>query len=299
MKPLKAYADRIAAVVCAAALALVMAGCTQETYTPESGTASVSSPTIGEDGVLRVGVDSSSAPLAGESTTTGNIVGIDVDIAAALADELGLKVEIVDVGDDAATALSEGTVDIVLGVEVSNTSETYWLSDTYLDTAVALFALADASSEVPTNVSTLTVAAQVSSQSAWAVANQLDQATLTTTTTLESAFTALSAGTVSYVASDAIIGTFAAYSIDLDVQIVALMEEASGYCVAVLSTNTDLQVAIAEALDTISSNGVIDLIEKKWLGTTVDLSDAAVIDDSDEETSDGTADETSDETATE
>ena len=295
MKRFKNSVARVVAVVCAAALALFVVGCSQETYTPSSGEAVVSSPTIGEDGVLRVGVDSSSAPLAGQSTTTGNIVGIDVDIAAALADELGLKVEIVDVGDDAATALSEGTVDIVLGVEVSNTSETYWLSDTYLDTAVALFALASASSEVPSNVSTLTVAAQVSSQSAWAVTNVLDQAVLSTTTSLEDAFTALGEAKVSYVASDAIIGTFAAYSIDLDVQIVALLEEASGYCVAVLSTNTDLQSAISEALETISSNGTISLIEKKWLGTTVDLSATSVIDGSTDETSD----ESTDETATE
>ena len=292
---MKAYAARVAAIVCAAALAMVMVGCSQETYTPESGTATVSSPTIGEDGVLRVGVNSSSAPLAGESTTTGNIVGIDVDIAAALADELGLKVEIVDVGDDAATALSEGTVDIVLGVEVSNTSETYWLSDTYLDTAIAFFALSSASAEVPTNVSTLTVAAQVASQSAWSVANLFDQAVLSTTTSLEDAFTALGSGTVSYVASDAIIGTFAAYSIDLDVQIVALLEDASGYCVAVLSTNTELQTAVSEALATICDNGIVDLIEKKWLGTAIDLSSTAVV----ETTTDESTDETTEETATE
>ena len=292
---MKAYAARVAAIVCAAALAMVMVGCSQETYTPESGTAAVSSPTIGEDGVLRVGVNSSSAPLAGESTTTGNIVGIDVDIAAALADELGLKVEIVDVGDDAATALSEGTVDIVLGVEVSNTSETYWLSDTYLDTAIAFFALSSASAEVPTNVSTLTVAAQVASQSAWSVANLFDQAVLSTTTSLEDAFTALGSGTVSYVASDAIIGTFAAYSIDLDVQIVALLEDASGYCVAVLSTHTELQTAVSEALATICDNGIVDLIEKKWLGTAIDLSSTAVV----ETTTDESTDETTEETATE
>ena len=280
MKRVKTWAVRCVVVACMAALAVCMVACSQETYSPEEGTPTISSPTIGEDGVLRVGVDSSSTPLAGQSTTSDNIVGIDVDIAAALADELGLKLEIVDVGDDPATALSEGTVDIVLGVSASNTSETYWLSDIYVSTAVALFTLEGSSTDIPANDSSVSIAAQVSSKSAWAVANQYDQSVISTTSNLEDAFTALADGEVSYVASDAIIGTFAAYNTDLDVQIVALMEEASGYCVAVLNTNTDLQSAISEALATISDNGTISIIEKKWLGTELDLSALAVTDTS-------------------
>lgn len=294
MKRVKAWAVRCVVVACMAALAVCMVACTQETYTPEEGTPTISSPTIGEDGVLRVGVDSSSTPLAGQSTTSDNIVGIDVDIAAALADELGLKLEIVDVGDDPATALSEGTVDIVLGVSASNTSETYWLSDIYVSTAVALFTLEGSSTDIPANDSTVSIAAQVSSKSAWAVANQYDQSVISTTSNLEDAFTALADGEVSYVASDAIIGTFAAYNTDLDVQIVALMEEASGYCIAVLNTNTDLQSAISEALATISDNGTISIIEKKWLGTELDLSALAVTD-----TSSTTESESTDESTTE
>lgn len=294
MKRVKAWAVRCVVIACMAALAVCMVACTQETYTPEEGTPTISSPTIGEDGVLRVGVDSSSTPLAGQSTTSDNIVGIDVDIAAALADELGLKLEIVDVGDDPATALSEGTVDIVLGVSASNTSETYWLSDIYVSTAVALFTLEGSSTDIPANDSSVSIAAQVSSKSAWAVANQYDQSVISTTSNLEDAFTALADGEVSYVASDAIIGTFAAYNTDLDVQIVALMEEASGYCVAVLNTNTDLQSAISEALATISDNGTISIIEKKWLGTELDLSALAVTD-----TSSTTESESTDESTTE
>lgn len=294
MKRVKAWAVRCVVIACMAALAVCMVACSQETYTPEEGTPTISSPTIGEDGVLRVGVDSSSTPLAGQSTTSDNIVGIDVDIAAALADELGLKLEIVDVGDDPATALSEGTVDIVLGVSASNTSETYWLSDIYVSTAVALFTLEGSSTDIPANDSSVSIAAQVSSKSAWAVANQYDQSVISTTSNLEDAFTALADGEVSYVASDAIIGTFAAYNTDLDVQIVALMEEASGYCVAVLNTNTDLQSAISEALATISDNGTISIIEKKWLGTELDLSSLAVTD-----TSSTTESESTDESTTE
>ena len=273
MKSFKKRMISLAAIACMAALLVCATACTtQEEYTPEEGSATIASPTIGEDGVLRVGVDTSNAPLAGESSSSGEVVGIDVDIAAALADQFGLKVEIVDVGSDAATALEEGTVDIVMGIESSNTSETYWLSDSYLDTAVALFNLADGSTDLPTNDSSLTIAAQVSSKSAWAVANEYDEGVISTTSNLEDALTALESGEVQYVAADAVIGTYAAYSSDLDVQMVALLEDTSGYSIAVLDSNDELKQQVSNALATLSDSGVIDVIESKWLGEAPDLS---------------------------
>ena len=273
MKSFKKRMISLAAIACMAALLVCATACTTpEEYTPEEGSATIASPTIGEDGVLRVGVDTSNAPLAGESSSSGEVVGIDVDIAAALADQFGLKVEIVDVGSDAATALEEGTVDIVMGIESSNTSETYWLSDSYLDTAVALFNLADGSTDLPTNDSSLTIAAQVSSKSAWAVANEYDEGVISTTSNLEDALTALESGEVQYVAADAVIGTYAAYSSDLDVQMVALLEDTSGYSIAVLDSNDELKQQVSNALATLSDSGVIDVIESKWLGEAPDLS---------------------------
>ena len=300
MKHATARLARLSAVVCAAALALGLAGCASgETYTPDEGTPTVSSPTIAEDGVLRVGVDSSSAPLAGTSSSTGDIVGIDVDIAAALADELGLKVEIVDVGSDAETALSEGSVDIVLGIESSSTSETYWLSDTYVATAVALFALTSSDATLPSNDESTVIGAQTSSKSAWAAANEYDQATITTTDDLATAFDALYSGDVGYVAADALIGTYSAYSSAVDVQIIGLLEDTSGYCIAVLDTNDDLKQAIANALATISDNGTISVIEKKWMGSEVDLSALAAADDEVDEADDESSDDSDGEEDTE
>lgn len=76
-----------------------LAGCTGSgTYQPELKSAEVAPPVIGEEGTLRVGVNTENPPLAGMGS--GKIIGIDVDIAAALADELGLKLSVVDVGSD-------------------------------------------------------------------------------------------------------------------------------------------------------------------------------------------------------
>ena len=50
------------------------------------------------------------------------------------------------------------------------------------------------------------------------------------------------------------------------------MQQASGYCVGVLDGNTQLKQAVSNALSAMNSNGVSSIIQKKWLGTTMDLS---------------------------
>lgn len=271
LKRLKKAAASVMAACMAFALAGTLAGCTSgEEYTPELGPAKVEPPTIGEAGTLRVGVNTNNSPLAGKS---GNkIIGIDVDVAAALADELGLAVNVVDVGSDGAEAIEAGEVDVVLGVESSTKDTGCWISNQYLQTGVALFQETGSNLPTPTAESSIKVAAQVSSKSAWAVTNVFGEDALESTTDLANAFTDLGSGKVSYVASDAIIGMYAASRQNVDVEIAALLESATGYCAMASSENLDLQTAITEALDAIVGNGIIDVIEDKWLNHTVDLS---------------------------
>lgn len=272
MKRMKRLATCFFAVACAAALLVSLSGCSsKEAYTPPDKAPTLSSPVIGKDGTLRVGVNADSAPLAGQLSDSGKIVGVDVDIAAALADSFGLKLEIVDVGADPEGALSDGRVDIVMGIDKSDTDTTFWKSEAYLPTAVALFSTAS-NTAVPTNASKPSIAAQVSSKSAWAVTNEFDQGAITTTDNLKNAFSELESGQVQYVAADAVIGTYAAYNAGDDVQIVALMQQPSGYSVGVLDGNTDLKTAVSDALATLAGNGVISVIETKWLGEALDLS---------------------------
>ena len=272
MKHLKRFAACCAAAVCCAAMLLLATGCQQqqESYTPPEATPAVSKPVIAQEGVLRVGVNANNAPLAGQPSSSTKIVGIDVDMAAALADQLGLKLEVVDVSTDAAGALTSGKVDVVMGVNKSD-SPSFWTSDTYLPTAVALFAQSS-NSTVPANSASTKIAAQVSSNSAWAVTNEFDNSTITTTEDLKSAFSALESGKVQYVAADAVVGSYVSNNAGMDVHMVALMQQASGYCVGVLDGNTQLKQAVSNALSAMNSNGVSSIIQKKWLGTTMDLS---------------------------
>lgn len=254
-----------------------LAGCTGSgTYQPELKSAEVAPPVIGEEGTLRVGVNTENPPLAGMGS--GKIIGIDVDIAAALADELGLKLSVVDVGSDPAGALANGTVDVVLGIDDSSSDGDFWRSASYLPTGIALFALTP-DAGIPTQDSGATFAAQVSSKSAWAVSNGFGESSLTPTDSLKEAFEALEAGSVQYVAADAVIGLYAAHGQGLDVSIVAMLMSPTGYCMGVSNENVDLQTAAGDVLARLVSDGTINVIERKWLGTTVALGDLTVVSD--------------------
>ena len=268
----------IAALVCAivACMSLVLTGCQSNTYTPAPKEQTISDSALGKPGTLRVGVNAASAPLAGQASSSARIVGIDVDVAAYLADQLGCKVSIVDVGNDPATALENGSVDVVLGVDSSDEESTYWHSDPYLQTGVALFGMGS-ESEVPTADSSPQIAAQASSKSSWRVTNLYGDDALLAQEDLKSAFVAMADGSVRYVAADAVIGTFVVHQNGYDSKIIALLQDPSGYCAAVASSNKEMQKAIASAMSTMTSGGMINIIESKWLGSSLNLSETTVV----------------------
>ncbi len=262
----------IVAVAVAAMMALGMAGCSgDKNYVPEEKSPQIEPPAIGESGTLRVGVDTGKAPLAGIMESNRAIVGLDVDIAAAIANELGLKLSIVDVGSDAASALAEGTVDIVMGVNQSEADGSFWVSQTYLPTGIALFST-NPDAGAPAADSGATFAAQISSTSAWAVSNEFGAGSLEAASTLPEAFSALRNGQVDYVAADAVIGLYTAHSQEMDAYLCAMLSRVGGYVIGASSSNADLQSAISQAVQNVTSGGILDVIERKWLGTTLDLS---------------------------
>ena len=267
---------RILVTVCAALLvaaALVMVGCTtqKETYTPPAKAAAVSDDALVQPGVLTIGVDTSQgkAPLAGLAGS--RVVGLDVDLATWLCDEMGLKVDIVDVAGDVESALTTGRVDIVLGLPADTASAGIWKSNIYIPTGVALFAT-DPAAAVPADDSEPKIAAEAAKVSAWAVANEFGADALISGTDMGEVFEMLGNGSVDYAAADALIGMYAAHTVHVDAYVVALMQEPTGYCVGVAAGNEELQQAIASAMLKLSNNGIFDkMVVTKWLGKSFTL----------------------------
>lgn len=248
---------------------LALGGCAGETGSRELPLEpTVSSPAIGTDGVLKVGVDSTNAPYAGISG--GELVGIDVDIAAALAEELGLTLELVDTaGQSADTLLAEGTIDMVMDVEQTGGSDIQGLKiGPYVESGPALFTIVR-DDEIPeidlASLAGTKVAAQKDSLSAWSVDELIGNGTSDPRESLTDAIAAVESGEVTYAAADAIVGAYLAVDYE-DVACVKMLGTPIGVYVGVAQENTQLADALTEALRTIRDNGELKTILSKWLG---------------------------------
>lgn len=266
---MKRSVKAILAMCLASVMAFALCGCSSNSYTPTLKDSTIDSSTLVTEGTLTVGVNASNAPFAFQQD--GKIVGLDVDVAAALADQMGLKLQITDVGSDPNTAIKNGTVDIVMGIQKTDTSVDAWLSDSYLNTATALFST-DENAGLPSKSSSTTIAAQTSSVSANEVVSQFGSDYLTSTQDLQTAFSNLEGGTVKYVACDAVAGSYIVNQSHYSAKIVGLMEKPTGYCVGVASSNTTLKTEIANAMANISDQGILSVIQQSWLGSALDLS---------------------------
>lgn len=271
---MKHRASLLCVLACALCLALGLAGCSKpQGYQPETKSPAVSSPAIGVDGTLRVGIESDeSAPFTMSSSE--GVDGLDVEIAAALADEMGLALEVVNVGAEGSAALTGGEVDILMSASPDD-GTSMWVSEPYISTGIALFGNADAS--VPTRDSAPRVAAQSSSTSAWAVTTAFGDDALVPNGNLNSAFSSIEADKAEYVAADAVIGTYASFSQNVEAQPIALFGQPSGYCIGVAAENADLQQAVSAALEAIVNGGIVNIISEKWIGKVLDLSALPVI----------------------
>lgn len=266
---MKRSVKAILAMCLASVMAFALCGCSSNSYTPTLKDSTIDSSALVTEGTLTVGVNASNAPFAFQQD--GKIVGLDVDVAAALADQMGLKLQITDVGSDPNMAIKNGTVDIVMGIQKTDTSVDAWLSDSYLNTATVLFST-DENAGLPSKSSSTTIAAQTSSVSANEVVSQFGSDYLTSTQDLQTAFSNLEGGTVKYVACDAVAGSYIVNQSHYSAKIVGLMEKPTGYCVGVASSNTTLKTEIANAMANISDQGILSVIQQSWLGSALDLS---------------------------
>ena len=276
---MKRFVSMMTVMAAAALVACFMVGCAPEKYSPAPQNPTIDAPVIGESGVLRVGVDTANPPFAGSLEDGSEILGLDVDVAAALADELGLSLEIVDTGANGVPALEAGDIDILMMTSQNTNDSALWISDPYIETAVGLFAGPE-NTEIPTPASNPLIAAQNTSMSAWAVENTFGEDALIAQNNLVSAFSSVEDGTANYVAADIVIGTYAAKTQNVDLSVVALLDNPNGYCVGVSSANTELQEAVSQALTTIRDGGVVKVIITKWLGAGLDLSGLSLVEGS-------------------
>ena len=284
------------------AVALSICACMAISGCEDVGTTEVSlNPTVSDDALvssetLTVGVDTSQPPFASivtaeaeeDEASTNEIVGFDVDAASALADELGLKLDVIDISDSTAEdALENGEVDVVMSASTTSTVGIEVFVGPYVDNSPAVFALEGTSSDSfdPESLTDCTVGAYAGSVASTDAMQYCGTDNLVEYDSVEEMFQALQDGEVDYVAADMVSGGYVS-TLYSGVECIGVLGSSNGCYMAVQESNSELSEALSGALETIDSNGVLDIVISKWCGdTTVDFASPDI--QSDDEESEG------------
>ena len=224
------------------------------------------------NGILTVGINASNSPYGG-TNSANQTVGLDVDVAAALAEELGLKLQIVDVGSSGRNALMNNQIDVALGLSKSGTSEKVTYTDSYINDGPSLFCL---ESNKPASIEAVAsqlasgeakVLVQADTTSAMKVQETVGIDKIVAMPTIQEAFNALESGQQKYLVADAVIGDYFARNYSDIVRYGFLGADCVTPVYAVtMSEKTELTPKVNDAVRTITKNGVLRVIAAKWLG---------------------------------
>lgn len=223
----------------------------------------VAPPAIKTAGELSAGMDLGYAPYAGIDASRQ--AGIDIDVAAALAERLGLKLVVVDIDpSEAATALADGRIDVALGgLRITDAA--------LADVAFAGSYLVDGPVFFSAKEETLTlgtlggrrVGAQLGSASFWRLESEFGEGETKSYETLRAAFEALKSGEVDVVAGDAVVGVYIARDFP-GLRVAGQLEPAVPVGVAVRKDAPELESKVRESLDALAAEGVLETIRSKW-----------------------------------
>jgi polar amino acid transport system substrate-binding protein len=281
------------------AMLVALTGCTGQIAAVKL-TPKVSPPTIAKAGVLRAAVDLSYPPFAG--TVKGQLVGLDVDVASAIAEQLGLKLELVDAKPAAAAAmLTSDSVDVALGGLTidSAVSSQIAFAGTYVSDAPAIFVatVATGSASATGSVSTTgaapataaaapspplplpsqsptatlqglegrRIAVQGGSLAYWVLLDTYGEEQLSVVATLDEALRAVADGKADVAAGDALVGTYMLSSFPT-VRYAGQIGSAYPLGVGVSQAKPQFEARVRTILDKLSSEGVLVTLRRKWFG---------------------------------
>lgn len=274
---LKPFALRVLAALACLATAILMGGCSSYPSVDEARAAQsispvVSSPAVMTDGVLTVGVNTDNAPYCWVAdSTTGELAGLDVEIAVKIAEELGLTVRFVNVGGNALAA-GQGLCDIVMGVNAGQlTSGIDSFVAAYAESATAVFAKNYSGSLTFDQLLQGSIGVQASSTSALVLAGISTSIPTTSFTSLNDLFTALESGQITYAVCDSFLGAYLALGYD-DISFAGALEMPTSRGIAIATSNTVLISAVQQAMDTLASNGLETSILNSYVGDLPSIS---------------------------
>jgi cystine transport system permease protein len=218
-------------------------------------------------GVLRVGTEGVYSPFSYHDPATGQLIGYDVDVARAVADKLGVRVEFVETPWDSIFAALEADRFDVVANEVTITSERqqkYDLSEPYSVGEGVIVTRANDNSITSLADLKGRVAAE-NATSNWADVARKAGARVETVEGFTQAIALLNQGRVDVVINDSIaVYAYLAEKNDKSVKIAATIGEKSEQGFAARK-NSGLLPDLNNALDELRADGTLASVSQKYL----------------------------------
>jgi ABC-type amino acid transport substrate-binding protein len=218
-------------------------------------------------GVLRVGTEGVYSPFSYHDPATGQLVGYDVDVARAVADKLGVKVEFVETPWDAIFAALEANRFDVVANEVTINDERkqkYDLSEPYSVGEGVIVTRADDSSVKSLDDIKGKVAGETATSN-WAQVARDHGASVEAVEGFTQAIKLLNQGRVDVVINDSIaVYAYLAETGDTSVKIATTTGEKSEQGFAARK-NSGLLPDLNKAIDELRSDGTLATISEKYL----------------------------------
>ena len=218
-------------------------------------------------GVLRVGTEGTYAPFSFQDPATGQLAGYDVDVATAVGERLGKKVEFVQTPWDSIFAALEANRFDIVANEVTISPERrakYDLSEPYsVAEGVVITRANDDSIKSVNDLKGKTVGATITSN--WAQVARDAGAKLEPVEGFTQAIILLTQGRVDAVVNDSIaFHAYQAETNDQSVKIGATIDEKSEQAFAARK-NSGLLPELNKALDELKADGTLAKISEKYL----------------------------------
>ncbi len=225
---------------------------------------------------LVVGFDQDFPPY-GYIGEDGEFTGFDLELAAAVAEKLGLEIVYQPIAWDAKDMeLDSGTIDLIWnGFTINGREDKYEWTEPYKDAGQIILVKADADVEALTDLAGKVVAVQTDSAALQALESE-DFAELTASFAnllvvdqYNTAFMDLEASAVDAIAMDVDVAYFQIEGKEDDYKILDEWIQEEQYGIGFKLGNTELRDAVQTALEEIVADGTFAEISEKWFGNDV------------------------------
>ncbi|MGI6605545.1 MAG: basic amino acid ABC transporter substrate-binding protein [Peptococcia bacterium] len=226
---------------------------------------------VDEEKIYKVGTEPTFQPFEYKDLETDEIIGFDIDLIKAIAEESGIKVEIQSLGFDALIpAVQSGTIDIVASGMTIDEERGKQVDFTapYINAGLAIaVAKSNETIKQAEDLKGTTVAVQIGTTGA-KTANALKDegvvAKVLTYDTIDVLMAELTKGTVDAVINDAQVTEAFIKSGHDDIKIVGEQMSVEQYGFAVRKGNADLLAKLNSGLEKVMENGTYDELLAKY-----------------------------------